>query len=376
MALLWCDGFDHYGLDEGNMLDGAWSNIQGPNGTANATLSTTRAATGTTSFRFHQDCDGNTPDLRKVLPAATDKIGVAGRVYLDQIPQNNSSATFVEFLTAGAARGHINAIMDNNGAFRFTRGKRYDFTDDDGTLIAQTDPDILVAGAQQHIEIQVYFHDTLGWIRLAVNGVHKFEVTGLDTKYNSDLCYSVGHGNIGNPGSDWYLDDVYYYDFTGDSAVDTDFCPTTDGNGVATSYIGELQVIYLPVEADTAEDDWVPSTGSDAAAMIDETTPDDADYVSSTTAGDLSEYTIQDLPEDITYIRGVQFLGRMSKSDAGTATIQFGVKSVADTTDEAARPVTVEPTYWHDYINVDPDSGARWTRDSLNDAWFRLSRVS
>jgi hypothetical protein len=374
MALLWCDGFDHYGTDTNNMLDGAWANVAADNGTANVRLSTTHPATGTHGIRFRQNVGGDTTSIRKVLPAASNKLGVACRVWLDQLPTTNTVVAVAVFLTDNAERGHVNAYIDSNGGFRFYRGHNFDSSDTLGTLIAQSDPDLVVAGAQQHIEIQVYLHDTLGWVRVAVNGTHVYEATGLDTKYDSSDCYSIGHGNTGTPGADWYLDDVFYYDFVGDSAVDTDFVPATDGSGVATNYIGELQVIYCPMDGDTAEADWVPSTGTDEYAMIDEVDPNDADYVSSTTAGDLSEYDITDLPEDITYIRGVQLIGRMSKSDAGTALTQFGMKSVAATEDATERPITVEPTYWWDFMNVDPDSSARWTRESLNAAWFRLTR--
>lgn len=170
------------------------------------------------------------------------------------------------------------------------------------------------------------------------------------------------------------MDDLYLYDFVGDSAVDTDFVPATDGSGKATGYIGELQVMYLPPNADTAEDDWVPSTGTDAYAMVDEVNPNDADYISSATANDLTEFALTDLPEEITYVRGLQLIGRMSKSDAGAAMIKFGMKSDASTDDADERPITVEPTYWWDFMNVDPDTGTRWTRASLNAAWLRLTR--
>lgn len=371
MALLWCDGFDHYGLDESNMLDGVYAAVD----TDHCNLSTTQAATGTHSFRFHNDVSGSfdSPSLRKVLPSSTDKLGVFARFYFEQLPTDSLSNVIVEFLTTSAGRGHISCIVNSNGAIGFYRGTRYSAAETDGTLIAQTDP-ILVASAWNHVEIQVYLHDTDGWIRVAVNGVHRYEGTGLDTKFDSTECSAVGHTKRLNPGHPWYMDDYAIYDFTGDSAVDTDFCPATDGSGKATNYIGELQVIYCPMNGDTAEDDWAPSTGSDSYAMIDEVDPNDADYVSSTAAGDLSEYDITDLPEDITYIRGVQLLGRMSKSDAGAAMIKFGMKSVAATDDADERPVTVAPTYWWDFMNVDPDSGARWTRASLNAAWFRLTR--
>lgn len=373
MTLMWCDGFDHYGSDESNMLDGVYASW----GTVDNGLSTAQFATGTHSFLVaRQASTSNDECLRKVLPSSKDKMGCAGRFYFPSLAGGNSGGTIFDFLSSTVTRSQISVSVDSAGCLRFYRGRNY-FTinGENGTLVAQSDP-LVVASAWNHIEVQVYIHDTDGWVRAAINGVHRFEATGLDTKHDSSNIVSVSQACsiTGGSGLVFYVDDIYYYDFLGDSAVDTDFCPTTDVDGKATNYIGELQVIYLPANGDTAEDDWVPSTGSDAYAMVDETTPNDADYIASDTAGDLTELSLSDLPEEITYIRGVQMLGRMSKSDSGFALTTFGMKSVADTEDAAERPVTVEPTYWWDFQNTDPDSGVRWTRASLNAAWFRLAR--
>lgn len=372
MARLFEDGFDHYGLTETNMNDGVYATVESSNG--RCTLSTEQVATGTHSVKFVGTYDGDTTPLRKVLPVATDKLGITGRFYFQNLPTSNTGSVIAEFFTATAARGHLAATVDSNGAIRFYRGNRYDFTGDDGTLVATSDP-ILVPSAWNHVEIQVYLHDTDGWVRVAVNGVHRYQATGLDTKFNTDSCFGVGQGNRDSGGPAFFMDDYIIYDFTGDPATDTDFCPTYDGGtGIATGYIGELQVMWLQPNADTLEDDWVPSTGSDSYAMVDEADPNDADYIESGTVGDLTEFDMADLPEEITYIRGLTVWGRLSKSDAGAAFIKLGMKSVAATTDAPERPLTVEPTYWWDQINEDPDTGTRWTRDSFNDAWMRLTR--
>jgi hypothetical protein len=372
--LLWADGFDHYGTDESNLTDGVYASY------GSAILSTTQFATGTHSLKIDDaDSLSSLTNPRKVLPSSTDKLGAMARFYLDTLPSADTATAIFDFMTNSALRAHVTVTIDSNGALRFYRGYYYGLNGANGTLIATTDP-ILTAAAWNHIEVQVYLHDTAGWIRVAVNGVHRYEATTLDTKYDSSECWSVANhigyytsvgGTYATP---FYMDDYIIYDFEGDSAEETDFCPNTDGDGIATNYIGELQCMYLPVNGDTAEDDWVPSSGSDAYAMVDETTPNDADYISSTASGDLSEFALTDLPEDITYVRGLQLIGRLSKSDSGAAMIQFGMKSVAATDDADERPVTVEPTYWWDFINVDPNTSARWTRASLNAAWLRLTR--
>lgn len=376
MTLLWCDGFDHYGTDEAVMEDGVYTI-----GTAGFSLDTSIFATGTTSI--HIAGSGGAVEARGprwVLPSSTDKMGVMARLYFSGLPDNGTTgvgATPFAFMTSDSLTSHVSCIVDPQGAIRFYRGCDMKPGLSTGTLIAQTDP-VLVPNAFNHVEIQCAIHNTLGWVRVAVNGVHRYAATGLDTRQGTDTdIYSVRNiitSASSSSSNDFYMDDMIYYNFSGTAAVDTDWCPTVDGSGIATNYMGEYQCMYLPPVADTAEDDWTASTGVSSAAMVDETAPNDADYISSVTAGDLTEMTLTDLPEEITYVRGLQLIGRMSKSDAGSAMTKFGMKSVAATSDAAERPLTVVPTYWWDFINVDPNSSARWTRASLNAAWIRLTR--
>jgi hypothetical protein len=384
--LLFADGFDHYGsgsTGESNMLDGVYADVLGDGSGPSTTVT---PATGTYSYYFGQGHTGNVNDcsgLRKVLPTAVDTLGIGMHLYFPQLPNGlaitGNAMICGMFPSATLANSQISFFVGSTGNIVCHRGGDGD-TSLMGTELFATDP-LLVASAWNHIEIQASIHDTEGWVRIAVNGVHRYEATGLDTMNHASgtvgqILMSRPYLGEHNTSCRWYMDNLYIYDFTGTAATYTDWCPTVDGGGVATNYMGEWQCMYLPPNADTAEDDWAPSTGSDAYAVVDETTPDDADYISSSTAGDLTEMALTDLPEDITVVRGLMLVGRMSKSDAGPALTTFGMKSVAAIDDADERPITVEPTYWWDFINVDPNSSARWTRASLNAAWIRLTRTA
>lgn len=374
MALLFADGFDHYGTDTGNMLDGVYADIGG-------TINTTTFATGTASFASGGDTGGVGEDMtRFVLSTAIDKMGICAKVYFPSLPSINTTDVIFDFLTTTSTRAQISVFVTSTGALSFHRGQNYGLNGDTGTVVAESDP-CIIAAAWSHVEVQVYIHDTLGWIRAYVNGVKVYEIQGIDTAYDSTKIAQVGICNRPYYGlapiyaGGHYMDDLYTYDFVGSSTVDTDFVPTTDGSGVAIGNIGELQVMYLPPNGDTASTAWGRSSGASDFDMVDETNPNDTDYIYSTTAGDLSEFELTDLPPEITYVRGLMLLGRLSKADAGVAYTKFGMKSVAATSDATARPITVEPTYWKDFMNIDPNSGARWTRASLNAAKFRITRT-
>lgn len=357
MARLHGDGFDHYGDDESNMLDGEYAEVAG-------TLSTSIVATGTHSlYCGGLSTIGSFSGTRKVLPSSKDKMGAMGRFYFPQLPANLYSSAIFCFHPSSPNFSQVVVFCDANGALRFVRGEtthtNAEGSLNGGVLIAQSDP-IINAASWNHIEVQVYIHDTDGWVRVAVNGVHEFEATGLDTKHNSDNIVSVSqYRPASSPGNgDFYLDDYALYDFNGSSATDTDWCPTTDGTGKATGYIGDLQAALIIPNADTSEADWAKSTGVSGYPLVGKATPNDATYIYSTAAGDLSEFALSDLPAEITYIRGLDIIGRLSKADGGAAMTKFGMKSVASRIDAAERPVTVEATYWRDQSNVDPNTGA------------------
>lgn len=372
MARLHGDGFDHYGTDVSNMLDGVYAQASG------VALTTAQAATGAYSvFVDSKSGLSNFAGLRKVLPAAKDKMGAIGRFYFPTLPTSIDNCYIFIFHSPSPNTAQVSAQIDANGAIRFYRGGSFGVIDGPGTLIAQSDP-IVVASAWNHIEVQVYIHDTLGWVRVAVNGVHKYQATGLDTNATAGNIASVGQlkerYNVSG-GVAFYMDDYALYDFTGNPAVDTDWCPTVDGAGVATSYIGQLGAYIGTPDADTAQAAWLRSAGgAPSYPFIGKTTPNDATWLYATAAAQLSEFGFTDLPPEITYIRGVDIYSRMWTSDAGAAEYRSGMKSVAANYDAPAIPITVEPTYWVAQVNVDPNTGVRWTRPSYNAAWLRMTR--
>lgn len=380
---LWEDGFDHYGTGTSgltHMLDGSYGQADGDG--SNLTPTTTPTpATGEYSLKVFASTGVLAwTGVRKVLPTAIDKIGMTCRLYIPQLPTYSYANGFCHLLSATQlGNSQLSFFVNINGGISIVQGRNQVGNNGStvgGTLLGTTDP-VLTTNAWNHVEIQAYIHASAGWVRIAVNGIHKLELTGLNTQYDSGKIGSVGQ-NLSYLAADnagFYMDDYILYDFTGTAAVDTDFCPTVDGGGKATNYIGELQVWPLFPNGDTASAAFLKSTGVVGYSLINEHIPNDANYIYSTAAADLSEFDLDDLPPEITYIRGLSIHARMSKADAGAAMVKVGMKSAAATVDAAERPVTVAPTYWRDMSNIDPNSSARWTRTSLNAGKFRITRT-
>lgn len=128
-----------------------------------------------------------------------------------------------------------------------------------------------------------------------------------------------------------------------------------------------------PSADDATSDDWVPSSGSDAFAMIDESQPDlDTTYIQSTTDGDDSLYEFTDVDEpDGTLFLGVKLTTIAKRSDL--AYITPYVKRGGSTATLSALKRAIGSDYMNPLefiIEQDPIASAAWTEANINASEF------
>lgn len=360
MALLWCDGFDHYGADENNMLDGPYAQ-------AGWTLSTTKARSGTHSLFSNWESAGN-QILRRVFGAAKTTVGLGAAWYFPNLPDNNDRACIAEFRDA-ANNAQIHVTVQTTGAIEVKRGSF------NGTSLAVS-TGLITADAWNHIEIKVRIAEAGspgGAVEVRLNNVTIIDISGIDTQATANAETSqVAFGDIsgatpGSAGS--YLDDLFAWDTSGSQNND---------------FLGDQQVLTLFPNQDTAQADWTQNTGATEVSAIDEASPDDdTTYVSAGSIGQISEYELGDLPATVSAISAIQLTGRMKKTDAGTARVQqslvssaVGSPAVPAEFNGADRNITTEYTYWPDISETDPATGAPWARAAFNSAKYKIERTA
>jgi hypothetical protein len=91
MALLWFDGFDHYGLDTARMLEGPYNQVD-----AAFTLSEVNPRTGARCLR--RSSQSSDSKVVKKLPAGHGTLGVGIAVHLSQLPSNSYTFSTISFL--------------------------------------------------------------------------------------------------------------------------------------------------------------------------------------------------------------------------------------------------------------------------------------
>lgn len=359
MALLWAEPFGIYGDDETNMLDGLWAELAHAGSTSPPTLSTAQVRTGTHSLLLPATpLNTATNVARRVLGGAKTKAAVGGAYYLPSLPVSNSQLVYVEFRDAANVRQTTFHVQSTGAISARTAA---------GELESTATP-VIVADAWNHIETMCQINNTTGAVEVRVNEVTVLNLTGEDTQSTSNVETSqIAMGRTGNDGSGtspgFYVDDLFAWD------------DQTVGLNDVVDFVGDKKVFVLTPDADTAEADFSKSTGSVGYSLIDETTPDDADYIYSAVDGHVSEFGFTDLPANAAEVIAVIPMPRLYKTDAGTVTHAADIVTNGDATAAAAIPATTEATYWPFVHTKNPDTGAPWTPAELNASLLRITRA-
>ena len=349
MALLWCDGFDHYGVI-GNMTEGVYAQV------ANVSLSTSNPRTGT-----HHLSIQSSGTLRRVLGGAKTTVGLAAAFYYASLPtQNNSTRIFTYHDAANSPQ--ITIVLESTGVISVRRGTTT------GTSLGDSGTPVITAETYQHIECVVFFSQTVGTVEVRVNGVTVVSISGVDT-VNTGLveCSQVliGGSSGGGGAAPVDIDDYFCYDDTG---------------SFNNTFLGDRRVLTLFPDADTIQADWTPVGSGTGFGAIDEANPDgDTTYISAGIPGSptpTSEFGMENLPAGVSAISGVVLVNMSRKTEAGIANVQMSVISGASETAGTDQPMTEIYTYRQDVFEIDPASAAPFTPSEVDALLIKADRTA
>lgn len=216
------------------------------------------------------------------------------------------------------------------------------------TTVLFTTGDILITNQWHYIELVGTLADTGGHVELWVDNVKVGEFSGdtnnvAGAQYNSILLLAPDNAGSGTIAS---FDDLY----------------VNNGN----VRLGEMRIDYSPVSGDTADKDFVPSTGSTNWNLLDEVPIVSTDYVTGAVVTDKDLYEIADITDDGGQVFAVQAMISALKTDAGTR--EFDVLLVAGASTVNTRQVPVTTPYIHEgeILENNPATSAPWTFSGLN----------
>jgi hypothetical protein len=330
MALLFVEGFDHYG-DTTYMAAKGWS------GLGSYTWQTGRSGSGQC---LQQGSPSNNVNARRAMKstATTLYFGVGFRT--NAFSANRS---FFGFATA-AGSGSFGLSLSAGGKIQVENN------DLNGSVLA-TCATTLVVDTWYYIEGKVVFNGASSTVRIVLNGVEDLATTTVTL--TSTAAGIVSLVNEQNSFLTFRWDDIYVCD--------------ESGSGPATTYLGDVKVETLFVTADGTNTAWAASAGSDYQCVDETTGPNgDTDYISSSASGDKDTFVVQDLSDSSGTVYGVQTCLLVRKDDAGARAIRPLIRQGGTDYDCGVdHGLSLSYQYVLDIWDQDP-TAANWTVSNVN----------
>lgn len=359
MAIMWAEGFDHYGTSPNGgrdaMLKGAWAQfVIGSGNQLFISSDQKRSGTHSLLIKYNSAAAGSNVTARRVIGAAAIMIGLSQGMYFASLPTANKELGF-EFRDNTNSAIAMVTIQSDGSIGLYTGSSR--------TLVASSDP-IITASSWQHIECKLVIDSIVGEMEIRVNGVTMLHATDLDLGMNGATQIVWGTPIGEQPGStsvDLYIDDIVAWNDTGDDNAD---------------FLGPVRVETIFPASDTAQADWSVTGAADGYDAINDVAPDDdTSYISSDNQGDVSEFGLDTLPPETANIRGVYIPALARLSSAGTGNIQVSLVSESEVSEGPDQTLTQVYTYWGSVHEKDPDTGLAWTKEGLEAALLRIEKT-
>lgn len=374
MANRWCDGFGRYGGVDANMLNGsssqAWAQVDSTG--AGWSLSTANPRTGSHHLRLTDGSSGSRL-VRRVFGAPLTEVFFGQSLYFGQLPvvEPQVGTAVIEGFFLAKFRSQANNAMvsvwlGTDGAISAYLQGEAGGSSFEGTLLGRTVP-VVGSGAYQHFEHYLKVGNGDGAYELRVDEVTRLNLTGIDTDFGSGEVSQVAVGRYGGfpvfDGDVVDMADCYVNDTVG------------DGSGCDT-FVGDVKSGLLMVNANTAQADFALSSGVSGYELLDETPPNDADYIHTASATAVSDFGLANTPANISEILTVRPFLRSWKDDAGTATIAPSMRSNGDLAVVSGQPITTAPAYYDSNVPLNPDTAAPWTGAELDAALLVAERTA
>lgn len=173
-------------------------------------------------------------------------------------------------------------------------------------LIAETPSNTIRLNTYHYIELKIVFTKAnTGSVEIKVDGTTKASTGGINTIRNTDTSFSNYISNINFIANGYIMDDIYIAD---------------NSTSFSNTYLGDCKVLVLRCESNTAQQDW-SYVGTSAVSAIYSIADQDNSYLYSSTANQKSTFNLENLPGDVTLVKGIQVCLGAKKTDASSRSI-------------------------------------------------------
>lgn len=333
MALLFMDGFDHYGSGGSNSSvadSGKWGQLNGSIATIYALGGPPRTGTGKLALYYIND-----ELITKPLPASGGfVIGMAIRF------EATPSGSDIIHIKEGTVN-HLGVAITAGGVLQ-VKG---------GSTVLATGTTVLVQNSWYYVEFKGIIHDTTGSYELRIDGVTEVALTNvgpLDTRSSGGTTGQWDRIGVLSIVPSWssFIDDLYVCDMSGT---------------IRNDFLGPIKIeLLMPQIGNGSNVGLTPSTGTDHGALVDEIPANTTDYNSSATIGTKDTYNLPSVTLS-GGILGVQVNLWAAKSDVGGRKVCSVVRTGGVDYDGADLSLLTSFQYVTQVRPQNPGTSADWT---------------
>ena len=345
MALLYCDSFDHYVTADIALkypVHTIGAAADGPN------IATGRFGNGM-QMTYSNVTPGATTSVRRTIDGLSATTVIVGFAYF-WTTQTTNDVTIVG-LYEGTTQ-QITIRQNSSSQLYVARG----------SSAVATMTTSLSTNVWYYVEVRAFMNDSTGTVDLHVNGSSRATFTGDTLNGGTGAVTTLQLGpapSTSIPGTlNYRIDDVYVCD--------------TAGSAPNNTFLGDIRVEALFPNANGNSSQWVgsDSNSTDNYLLVDETAPNGADYVQSSTVGDKDTYNYTSITPLVGTIHGAQIVPYAAKTDAGTRTIVNVARSGSSESDSSSRTLSTTALYYPSITSLNPATGLAWTVSEINAAEF------
>lgn len=339
MALRWIDGFESYGVTNGNTVVGI--NGKWPTSNADSNFHVQAGRIAGRSCKLNGFNGFTTPAFSSndtwVVGFGFMQTTYTGANQIFQFYDSTTVQVEIEIRPYGELKAYrgpneTNGISESAGA--------------------NLKPNIWA-----YIEVKVKIHPTAGTLDIHVNGASVLSLTGLNTRQSANSS-ADRITFVGGLNDNTFLDDLYVLDNTGSNN---------------TTFLGPQKITAIFPTGDHGTNQWAATgAGTTHADRVKENPHDSSTtYLSDATSGDTEEFDYADTGSEVTSIKGVQ-VNTVFETDSGSAfSVKNHVSSGGTSSDDAGTAGT-NGTYTTAVrvLETDPNTSALWTKTNLDAALF------
>ncbi len=345
MSLLWIEGFESFGVTNGNAPVGLQQKYD--NAVLDSAVGTVQAGRiSGHSLRM----TSSTTYIGKTVSATADTLIIGFGFYMDA--HATGEQVILQLWDQTNIQGTL--AIQTTGLWKYYRGGT--LIGSTGTLLGTSSGSALVDATWMYVELKVKIHASAGTVDIKIDGVSTLSLTSQNTdRTSSGIVTGFMLEGSTHTADHTQFDDVYVCDTAG--SINNDF-------------LGAQVVRLLQPSSDAGTNAYTPDSGGTHYNRLTENPQDTTTYLADDTTGHRELFGVAGL--NIGNVAGLQINAVAAITDATVYSLKNSTHTAGGTdTDQAA--VTVADTTYQTIANVlekNPETNAQWSVTQVNGCQF------